>query len=911
MFSYVLRKLFGSSNDRIIKSLQPIIQKINSLEPELEQLSDTELAYKTEIFKQRLASGETLDSILPEAFAVVREASKRTLKMRHFDVQLIGGIILHRGMIAEMKTGEGKTLMSTLPVYLNALAGKGVHVVTVNDYLAKRDAEWNGKIYNFLGMKVGCLTNNIDEATRHAAYKADITYGTNNEFGFDYLRDNLKYHREHMFQRETCYFAIVDEVDSILIDEARTPLIISGPAEDSSALYLKIDKIIPLLTKEDYQIEEKARSAVITDIGNESVEKLLQKAGIIDPNSGLFDYENMTVVHHVNQALKAHNIFKRDVDYIVKDNKVMIIDEFTGRIMDGRRYSDGLHQALEAKEGVEIQNENQTLASVTFQNYFRMYEKLGGMTGTAMTEADEFADIYKLEVVAIPTNIPVQRKDEDDEIYLSAQEKYNAIIKEINDTHAKGQPSLVGTVSIEKSEYISSLLKKHKIPHNVLNARYHEQEAEIIAQAGSPGMVTIATNMAGRGTDIMLGGNPEMLLKQKLTGKENLSPEQVEKLRAEIYEKVEADKQKVIAAGGLLIIGTERHESRRIDNQLRGRAGRQGDPGRTKFYLSMEDDLMRIFGSEKIKSLLTRLGLKDGEAIMHPWISRSLEKAQQKVEAHNYDIRKSVLRFDDVMNEQRKAIYEQRKFIMDEVKLRDTLTSMAEDICHDLVSSFIPKNSLPEEWDCVNLSQEFFRIFGIHIDFKELASKEGIADEEITAYAQKQVIDLIDHKFNTYGDETMEKAIHQILLLTLDQLWKEHLHTLDHLRTGIGLRAYAQKDPLNEYKIEAFQLFGQLLNVVAELSVLRICHLEIAHEIQALQERSKNLTEIKKAPASMLKTEEGGDAVSGGALRPVVSHVPANERVAADPESWGKVARNENCPCGSGKKYKFCHGAAA
>lgn len=908
MFSYLLRKIFGTSNERIVKSMQSTIDIINGFEPELEKLSDKELAGKTVEFKQRLADGATLDSLLPEAFAVVREASKRTLKMRHFDVQIIGGIILHRGMIAEMKTGEGKTLAATLPVYLNALTGKGVHVITVNDYLVKRDAKWMGQIYNFLGMSVGCVTSDIVEEEKKAAYNADITYGTNNEFGFDYLRDNLKYHTEHMVQRIN--FAIVDEVDSILIDEARTPLIISGPAEDNSEMYFKIDRIIPQLASDDFEVDEKGRTVFITDKGNETVEELLKKEGIIAPNNGLFDYENMTVVHHINQALKAYKLFKCDVDYIIKDGKVMIIDEFTGRIMDGRRYSEGLHQALEAKEKVNIQNENQTLASVTFQNYFRMYPKLAGMTGTAMTEADEFADIYKLEVVSVPTNIAVTRKDEDDEVYLTSEEKYAAIVQEIKSFHERGQPILVGTVSIEKSEYLASLLKKHKIKHNVLNARYHEQEAEIIAQAGRIGTVTIATNMAGRGTDIMLGGNPEMLTKHKLKDLPNASEEQIIKIKAEVKTQVEADKAKVIELGGLLIIGTERHESRRIDNQLRGRSGRQGDPGKTKFYLSMEDDLMRIFGSDKIKSLLSRLGLKEGEAIVHPWISKSLEKAQQKVEARNYDIRKSLLRFDDVMNDQRKAIYDQRKFIMKEPVLRPTVQSMAQEVSSDIIQSYIPINSLPEEWDTENLSKEFFRVFGIHVDFKELASREGIANEELVETANHAINALFEHKFSVYGEELLEKAIRQTLLLTLDHLWKEHLHTLDHLRTGIGLRAYAQKDPLNEYKLEAFNLFGILLDDVAELSVGRIAHLEVTKEIDSLPESKRPMFEVKTVPTSALVMEDGTSAVVGGVVRPMKTRVLAEERNATDPQTWGKIARNENCPCGSGKKFKYCHGAA-
>ncbi len=893
MFAYLAKKLFGSSNDRIVNSLKPIVDQINGLEADFERLSDDQLREKTDEFKARIAGGETLDSILPEAFAVVREASKRTIGLRHFDVQLIGGIILHRGMISEMKTGEGKTLVATLPIYLNALTGKGVHLVTVNDYLVKRDAAWMGQIYNFLGMSVGCVINDIDELTRKAAYQADITYGTNNEFGFDYLRDNLKYQIGEMVQREF-NFAIVDEVDSILIDEARTPLIISGPTEDNSDLYVKVDKIIPALDQEHYEVDEKNKSAILTDIGHGVVEEMLKNNKIISEEGGLYDFENMTVVHHVNQALRAHKLFHKDVDYIVKDGKLFIIDEFTGRIMDGRRYSDGLHQALEAKERVQIQNENQTLASITFQNYFRMYPKLAGMTGTAMTEAAEFNDIYRLESVSIPTHVEVQRVDEDDTIYLTEKEKYNAIVDEIKSAHAKGQPVLVGTVSIEKSEYIASLLKKEKIKHNVLNARYHAQEAEIIAQAGRFGAVTIATNMAGRGTDIKLGGNPEMMV----ASDSKLSLDAAKTI-------VEEDKAKVLGAGGLFVLGTERHESRRIDNQLRGRSGRQGDPGRTKFYLSLEDDLMRIFGSDKIKSLLSKLGVKDGEAIVHPWISRSLEKAQSKVEARNYDIRKTLLRFDDVMNEQRKVIYDQRKYLMQTEELRSNLLSMAIEIAKEYIHSCIPANSLPEQWDVDSLEKNVFKLFSIHIDLKTLAQKEGVAEEEIEKTVITALEALYQGKIDQYGDDVMRLAEKQVMLTTLDQLWKDHLHILDHLRTGIGLRAYAQKDPLNEYKIESFNLFEKLLDEVAEVTVARMFHIHIAHDINLeLPNKPTKSFETRKDPA-IDAVPEKADHI-GSTLK---NHVNPEDRDPRDPSTWGKVARNDLCPCGSGNKYKHCHGA--
>lgn len=904
MLSYI-KKFFGSSNDRVISSLTPIVKEINALEAKISVLSDDELKNKTHEFKQLLQNGQTLDSILPEAFAVVRETARRVIGLRHFDVQMIGGIILHKGMVAEMKTGEGKTLVATLPVYLNALSGKGVHLITVNDYLANRDSESMGLIYSFLGLTVGVINNNIDEEARKAAYKCDITYGTNNEFGFDYLRDNLKYELDHMSQTQFNY-AIVDEVDSILIDEARTPLIISGLAEDSSESYIKINKIIPLLAKEDFEVDEKSKSAVVTDIGNGSIETLLKQHNIISAGSDLYDYENMSIVHHVNQALKAYKLFVKDVDYIVKDGKVLIIDEFTGRIMDGRRYSDGLHQALEAKENVPIQNENQTLASITFQNYFRMYPKLAGMTGTAITEADELMDIYKLEVIAVPTNVPVVRVDEDDEIYLTAAEKYAAIVEEIKKAHLIGQPILVGTTSIEKSEFISNMLKQANLKHNVLNARYHEKEAEIIAQAGRPNAITIATNMAGRGTDIKLGGNAEVLAFSLINALKNPTQSEITRIKSESVAQIEEDKKKVLAHGGLFVLGTERHESRRIDNQLRGRSGRQGDPGFTKFYLSMEDDLMRIFGSEKISGMLAKLGLKNGEAIQHPWISRSLEKAQQKVEARNYDIRKNLLRFDDVMNDQRHSIYQQRHFLITSESLRPVVIEISNDIRAQVLADCIPENSLPEEWNVDKLDSEIFRIFNINLGLTNLILKENKSIDKISSYIEEKIQQLIIDKFEQYGENVMDMASRQVMLLTLDQLWKDHLYSLDHLRTGIGLRAYAQKDPLNEYKFEAFNLFKHMLDEFESLSLTRICHLEASHKIDKLTDQNRKTIETRQDPA--LKNINEQDRNTGNSL-PLKSNIAEEDRDPLILNTWGKISRNEDCPCKSGKKYKHCHGA--
>jgi preprotein translocase subunit SecA len=904
MIKTLFTKIFGTSNERIVKSIGVIVNEINNLEADFAKLSDKDLAAKTQEFKSRLKNGETMEDILVEAFATVREASKRVLSMRHFDVQLIGGVVLHRGMISEMKTGEGKTLVATLPSYLNALEGKGVHVVTTNDYLVKRDSEWMGAIHRFLGLSVGCITNNLGDEERKAAYECDIIYGTNNEFGFDYLRDNLKYDPKRFVQKPFNY-AIIDEVDSILIDEARTPLIISGPTNDNSELYIKVDKLIPKLAQSDYEIDEKAKTCVLTDVGHASIEELLKNYKIIASDTGLYDLENMAVVHHVNQALRAHKLFNRDVDYIVKEGRVMIIDEFTGRIMDGRRYSEGLHQALEAKESVVIQNENQTLASVTFQNYFRMYPKIAGMTGTAMTEANEFNDIYRLEVVSIPTNAQVRRKDLDDEIYLSVEHKYDAILKEIKAANSIGQPILVGTTSIEKSELISSMLKKAKINHSVLNARYHEQEALIIAQAGRLGAVTIATNMAGRGTDIKLGGNPEMMLKEKLE-KSKLSEDAVAKAKKEIDVEVEANKAQVLEAGGLYVLGTERHESRRIDNQLRGRSGRQGDPGKTKFYLSMEDDLMRIFGSDKIKGLLTKLGLKEGEAIVHPWISKSIEKAQQKVEARNYEIRKTLLRFDDVMNEQRKVVYEQRKYIMITDDLSDFAKEMIEEIVSTIVRLNIPANSLPEEWNLEALAKDAYNMCATRIDPEAILKADGITEAEIIEMIVKNAFEVFEQKKKLYGDKIFEDALKHVLIMTLDALWKDHLYLLDHLRTGIGLRAYAQKDPLNEYKIEAFNLFKNMMDEFTNLSVQRFLYIQIRHEIKDFDER-KNIFETRKDP--MLEGMKSEEDYNAPTLRVAAAVVDPKDRNPLDETTWGKVSRNEVCPCGSGKKYKYCHGA--
>lgn len=900
-----LRKIFGTANDRIIKKLWVEVEKIGSFEDSLKTLSDAELSAKTQAFKERLAAGGTLESIEHEAFAVVREASRRVHNMRHFDVQLIGGLILHRGMITEMRTGEGKTLVATLAAYLNALTGKGVHVVTVNDYLAKRDAAWMGKIYNFLGLSVGCIYSGLTDAQRKAAYAADITHTTNNELGFDFLRDNMKYTETSRVQRPF-NFAIIDEVDSILIDEARTPLIISGPVDDRSDLYGQIDKLVRKLSGEDYEKDEKLRTVNLTEKGINTIEELLISNKVINDESSLYDFENLTIVHYVNQSLKAHVLFNRDVDYLVRDGKVMIIDEFTGRIMDGRRYSDGLHQALEAKEGVEIQNENQTLASVTFQNYFRPYPKLAGMTGTAMTEAPELKDIYNLDVVAVPTHNPITRIDHDDEIYGTKQEKYNAILKLIKDCHDKGQPVLVGTVSIEKSEEISAILTKQNIKHNVLNAKFHEQEANIIAQAGRFRAVTIATNMAGRGTDIMLGGNPEMLIQN--LGELANDPQEVAKIKNMVIE----EKEKVIAAGGLFVIGTERHESRRIDNQLRGRSGRQGDPGETRFFLSLEDDLMRIFASERISKILRTLGLKDGGAIHHPVISRSLEKAQQKVETHNYEIRKNLLKFDDVMNDQRKVIYQQRNDIISATDTTDFYRSMSEQLAGEVVTNFVKPDSYREDWDIDSLGGETQRIFAVELEPKTILESD-VTEVEITQELVTKINDLFQSKISSYGNELMQDAMRYILLTTLDHVWKDHLHNLDYLRQGISLRAYGQKDPLNEYKREAFNLFEHMLDNLKELFVQRVSylHIDTSHidrEAMSLERKVLQKMQTSREDPAFSKYNAGTSLET--TLKPMKAYINPEDRIASEPETWGKISRNEPCPCGSGKKYKHCHGSS-
>lgn len=903
MLEAIAKRLFGSANDRYLKKLQSRVDAINALEPTLVALSDDDLKARTPWLRQRLADGETLDDVLEDAFATVREAAKRTLGQRHFDVQLLGGMILHQGRIAEMRTGEGKTLVATLAVYLNALEGKGVHVVTVNDYLAQRDAGWMGQVYTYLGLTVGCITHGLDDVERQAQYACDVTYATNNELGFDYLRDNMKFSLEEMVQREFNY-AIVDEVDSILIDEARTPLIISGPTEDNSELYTAIDKLIPNMVAEDYEKDEKARSIAFTEAGTEKIEALLREAGLLQDGT-LYDVQNVSLVHHANQALRAHFMFQRDTDYIVKDNQVIIIDEFTGRMMEGRRYSEGLHQALEAKENVHIQNENQTLASITFQNYFRAYPKLAGMTGTAMTEAGEFSEIYNLEVIEIPTNVPVIRNDMDDEVYRTAQEKGAAIVKLVEECQKRQQPVLVGTVSIEKSEELSALLKAAKVKHNVLNARYHEQEAVIIAQAGQPGSVTIATNMAGRGTDIQMGGNLDMRVAQEV--KAEPGTDAYDKAVAKIEAEIEGYRKIVIEAGGLYVIGTERHESRRVDNQLRGRSGRQGDPGASCFFLSLEDDLMRIFGSERIDGMLQKLGLEEGEAIVHPWVNKALEKAQQKVEARNFEIRKNLLKFDDVMNDQRKVIYEQRKGLMSTEDVSQDVTDMRMDILDDIVTRCIPPKAYAEQWNMDLLHEEVLRVTGLDLPVQDWAKEEGIADEEIRERLYDATNRKMAEKAANYSPEVMRSVEKSLLLQLLDQLWKEHLLTLDHLRQGIGLRAYAQRDPLNEYKREAFNLFEEMLDNLRERVTQVLCHVELQMgDPEELQRREQQeMVETRTDPAFAV---DQGEAEEGAQRLPNTSRKVAADRDPNDPSTWGRVSRNADCPCGSGKKYKRCHG---
>ncbi len=964
MISSLARKFFGSHNDRILRSQDKIIAQINALEPDWIKLSDTALRAKTDEFKARIAKGETLDDLLPEAFATVREAAKRTLGQRPFDVQLRGGIVLHEGKIAEMKTGEGKTLVATLPTYLNALSGKGVHVVTVNDYLARRDSGWMGRIYQFLGLTVGCIVHGLSEEERQAAYAADVTYGTNNEFGFDYLRDNMKFAYADLAQRAFNY-AIVDEVDSILIDEARTPLIISGPAEDSSDLYRRVDAIIPQLGDVDFEKDEKSRTVTLTEQGNDAIEKLLGEASLLTPGSGLYDPQNVQVVHHVNQALRAHKIFVRDVDYIVKAGKIVIIDEFTGRMMEGRRYSDGLHQALEAKEHVEIQRENQTLASITFQNYFRLYPKLAGMTGTALTEAAEFAEIYSLEVVEVPTNVPVSRDDMHDEVYGTMAEKYEAIVGLIAECRKRGQPMLVGTVSIEKSEHLSALLRDRAyikkvgtnclnraatldakqadlkkeltesgnylielaskgngdaIPHNVLNARFHDSEAGIIAQAGRFGAVTIATNMAGRGTDIQLGGNFDMRVAEEL---KDVADETEHARRTEdIRREIEEARAKVREAGGLFVIGTERHESRRIDNQLRGRSGRQGDPGASVFFLSLEDDLMRIFGAHnQAQGILAKLGLRDGEKIAHPWITTALAKAQQKVEARNFDIRKNLLKFDNVMNDQRKVIYDQRREIMAADNVSDTIRELRQEVIHALVTKAIPPNSYIEQWDLAGLQERAKDILNLDLPIETWAKENGIAEREI----EERIAHKADEKFATIfaavNDEAKGRAEKAALLGVLDQAWKDHLLTLDQLRQGIHLRGYGQRDPLNEYSREAFGLFSIMLDTVREdvTKTLMRAELRLPSLEDIMAARQAALQELHGAPPDTLAALPGAPLPEGMVLRhpgrAASAQLGASARTptqkmsgAITPEAWSNTSRNSPCPCGSGKKYKHCHG---
>ena len=894
------RKLFGSSNERRVRSYKSRVDEINALEAEMKALSDEQLAAKTAEFRAQIAEGKSLDDLLVPAFAVAREAAVRVLGLRPFDVQLIGGMILHEKSIAEMKTGEGKTLVATLPVYLNALAGKGVHVVTVNDYLASRDAGMMGKIYGFLGMTTGVIVHGLDDDQRREAYACDITYATNNELGFDYLRDNMKYDRAQMVQRGH-FYAIVDEVDSILVDEARTPLIISGPLDDRSDLYITIDAFIPMLAEEDYEIDEKQRSANFSEVGTEKLENMLRDAGLLKGES-LYDVENVAIVHHINNALKAHKLFTRDKDYIVRNDEIVIIDEFTGRMMPGRRYSEGQHQALEAKEKVTIQPENQTLASITFQNYFRMYGKLAGMTGTASTEAEEFGNIYGLEVVEVPTNLPIKRLDEDDEVYRTVEEKYKAIIEEIRDAQQRGQPILVGTTSIEKSEHLAERLKMTGVKDfQVLNARYHEQEAYIVSQAGVPGAVTIATNMAGRGTDIQLGGNLDMRLERELAELEP-GPER-DARREAIVEEVKKLKEQALAAGGLYVLATERHESRRIDNQLRGRSGRQGDPGRSKFYLSLQDDLMRIFGSDRMDGMLQKLGLKEGEAIVHPWINKALERAQKKVEARNFDIRKNLLKYDDVLNDQRKVIFEQRIELMDAESITEIVEDMRHEVIENLVKLHIPERAYAEQWDVAGLKAGVAQYLNLDLPVEQWAAEEGIDEADILERVKNAAEQAAVDRAERFGPQIMGYVEKSVVLQTIDHLWREHIVNLDHLRSVIGFRGYAQRDPLQEYKGEAFELFQALLANLRQTVTAQLMRVELVRE-------------AADAPAPALPEMAGhhidgttGEDDFGEGSGFMALAVNPEDRDPQDPATWGKVARNEPCPCGSGKKYKHCHGA--
>jgi preprotein translocase subunit SecA len=943
MFGALAKRIFGSSNDRRLKTYDPLVKSINALEKDLEGLSDDALRARTQSFRDELAAGKPLDELLVPAFATVREAAKRTLGQRHFDVQLVGGMVLHEGSIAEMRTGEGKTLVATLAVYLNALAGKGVHVVTVNDYLARRDADWMGQIYTFLGLSVGVIVHGLDDAERLAAYACDITYGTNNEYGFDYLRDNMKYEIAQMVQRGH-NFAIVDEVDSILVDEARTPLIISGPTEDRSELYVAVDALVSRLAATDVDLDEKQRSVSLTEQGNEHMEKLLAEAGLLVEGS-LYDVENTTLVHHSTQALRAHKLFQRDKDYIVRNNEVIIIDEFTGRMMPGRRYSDGLHQALEAKERVQIQPENQTLASITFQNYFRLYKKLAGMTGTAATEADEFLEIYKLEVVEVPTNVDVAREDFDDEVYRTSEERTRAVIREIEEAHAKGQPLLVGTTSIEKSELLAEVMKQHKFklidfadPNGldplyeaaregrpsrlfaVLNARFHEQEAFIIAQAGVPGAITIATNMAGRGTDIQLGGNADMRIRHTLGTMEAGEERKVKE--AQIRAEIASFKTKVIGAGGLYVLGTERHESRRIDNQMRGRAGRQGDPGKSKFYLSLQDDLMRIFGSERMDGMLQKLGLQEDEAIVHNWINKAIERAQGKVEARNFDMRKNVLRYDNVMNDQRKVVFERRREFMGQENVRETIDEMRHEVVDDVVHAHVPPASYPEQWDVAGLKEAVEKSLNLDVPAADWAKEEGITEEALGERLRQLADQGYAKRIEVNGPELMGYVEKQVLLQALDHLWREHLVTLDQLRQVVGWRGYAQRDPLNEYKAEAFMLFNALIARLRETVTGQLMRVEVVMQPPPMEAppmmQAHHLDPVTGEDEMALASLNAGDPFRAAASMlgfdpaSVAETLPAPRRNSgldpANPASWGKVGRNDSCPCGSGKKYKHCHG---
>lgn len=907
-FGALARKIFGTPNDRMVKSVRPLVAKINALEAEFAALSDEGIIAKTREFQKRVQEGgESLDAILPEAFANCREGARRALGLRAFDVQLMGGIFLHNGNIAEMRTGEGKTLVATFPAYLNALTGKGVHVVTVNDYLAKRDAEWMGKVYAQLGLTTGVVYPYQPDAEKKSAYRADITYATNNELGFDYLRDNMKGSIEEMSQRGH-FFAIVDEVDSILVDEARTPLIISGPSQDRSDLYQKVDALIPSLTPDHYKVDEKARNATLTEDGNEAVEKLLHDAGLLLEGQSLYEPESTTLVHHVTQALRAHKLFQRDQQYIVRDGEIMLIDEFTGRMMRGRRLSEGLHQAIEAKEGVAIQPENITLASVTFQNYFRLYEKLGGMTGTAATEADEFMEIYKLGVVEVPTNREVKRKDDHDAVYRTTREKFEGVVKTIREAHEKGQPILVGTTSIEKSESLSDLLKQAGIPHSVLNARQHEQEAQIVADAGKLNAVTIATNMAGRGTDIKLGGNVEFKVMEAIAADPTGDHAAI---RARIEEEHKADEEAVKAAGGLFVLGTERHESRRIDNQLRGRSGRQGDPGRSAFFLSLEDDLMRIFGSERLDSVLSKLGMKEGEAIVHPWVNKSLERAQAKVEGRNFDVRKQLLKFDDVMNDQRKAIFGQRLEIMESDDLGDIVQDMRHQVVEDLIDDYLPPKSYVDQWNVAGLVQAVREKLNLDLPLADWAKEEGVDQDVMRTRLTEKVDAMMEEKLSAFGPETMRNVEKQLLLQTIDGKWREHLLRLEHLRSVVGFRGYAQRDPLNEYKTESFTLFEHMLDslrqdVTQKLSQIRPITQEEQDAMMAQYQAQLAAHQTAQAQARVSAAQAtAGVAVAAEAVVPSEALAGFDE---ADPTTWGNPSRNDPCPCGSGEKFKHCHG---